>query len=298
MKRKRRFKKSFKRTLFILIISVILFIYAYPYLNSIELNADGSLIINRNNILNNSEDDSVYDSISSEKSNVGTIKERLKKLSKEDKRINKILDNYNEYPEQLLDMLSRNIGMIDFVLEYPEKNGKIFSETIGEIKKSTFPLLLQWDTRWGYGKYGDNNVAISGCAPTALSMVIAGLTGKNNITPYDIAKYSEEEGYYLTGTGTSWDLMTLGIKYFGIEGKEIPLTKNNVYRALESGNPIICSMGKGDFTTTGHFIVLVGIENNKIKINDPNSVERSSVLWEYERIEYQIKNLWEFTISN
>lgn len=129
-------------------------------------------------------------------------------------------------------------------------------------------------------------------------MVIAGLTGKNNITPYDIAKYSEEEGYYLTGTGTSWDLMTLGIKYFGIEGKEIPLTKNNVYRALESGNPIICSMGKGDFTTTGHFIVLVGIENNKIKINDPNSVERSSVLWEYERIEYQIKNLWEFTISN
>ena len=298
MKRKRRLKKSFKRTLFILIISVILFIYAYPYLNSIELNADGSLIINRNDILNNSEDDSVYDSISSEKSNVGTIKERLKKLSKEDKRINKILDNYNEYPEQLLDMLSRNIGMIDFVLEYPEKNGKIFSETIGEIKKGTFPLLLQWDTRWGYGKYGDNNVAISGCAPTALSMVIAGLTGKNNITPYDIAKYSEEEGYYLTGTGTSWDLMTLGIKYFGIEGKEIPLTKNNVYRALESGNPIICSMGKGDFTTTGHFIVLVGIENNKIKINDPNSVERSSVLWEYERIEYQIKNLWEFTISN
>ena len=69
MKRKRRLKKGMKRTL-IIFISIVLFICAYPYLNSIELTEDGSLIINRNN----NTDDSIYDSVSSEKSNVGTIK--------------------------------------------------------------------------------------------------------------------------------------------------------------------------------------------------------------------------------
>ena len=54
-------------------------------------------------------------------------------------------------------------------------------------------------------------------------------------------------------------------------------------------------MRKGDFTTTGHFIVLVGIEDGKIKVNDPNSKERSNLLWDYERLEYQIKTLWEFS---
>ena len=56
-------------------------------------------------------------------------------------------------------------------------------------------------------------------------------------------------------------------------------------------------MRAGDFTTTGHFIVLIGTEEGKIKINDPNSEERSSILWEYSRIEYQIKNLWVFKLK-
>ena len=305
MKIKKNLKKGIFRVVIILCLSIIIIKYAHPYLNTIELkNNNGGTIINDDNssASDSSSDniiynDSIYDNVSSEKNNIGTIKERLKKLSEKDERINEVLENYNNYPESLLDMLSRNIEMIDFVLDYPEKKGKIFSETIGKVKKGTFPLLLQWDSRWGYGKYGDDNVAISGCAPTALSMVIAGLTGKNNITPYDVAKYAEKDGHYSSGTGTSWSLMTLGSKHFGIEGTELALTKNNIYNSLESGKPIICSMRKGDFTTVGHFIVLVGIEDGKIKINDPNSKERSSILWDYERIKSQIKNLWVFSKS-
>ena len=292
MKKKRKLKKEFKRKILILLIGIIVLKYSYPFLNSIELK-DGTLIL----IQNDKVDNSIYDSVSSQKNNVGTIKDRLKKLSKEDKRINEILDEYNDYPELLLDMLSRNIKILDFVLDYPDKNGKVYADTIGKVEKGKFPLLLQWDQRWGYGKYGDDNIAIGGCAPTALSMVIAGLTGKNNITPYDVAKHSEQEGHYLSGTGTSWSLMTSGVEHFGIIGEELVLTKNNIFRELEAGHPIICSMRAGDFTTTGHFIVLIGTEEGKIKINDPNSEERSSVLWEYSRIEYQIKNLWVFKLK-
>ena len=39
--------------------------------------------------------------------------------------------------------------------------------------------------------------------------------------------------------------------------------------ALENGEPVICSMRPGDFTTKGHFIVLVGMEDGKIRVQCP-----------------------------
>lgn len=235
-----------------------------------------------------------YNAVSAMNSS-GTIKERLGRLNNKDSRIKDIIINYNKYPEELLDMLSRNVDMIDFVVDYPSKKGKTYSDNIGGVKKGEIPLLLQWDERWGYGNYGESCIAVSGCAPTCLSMVIAGLTGDNSITPYEVGKYSEENGFYVRGTGTSWSLMTTGSSRFGIKGKEISLSKNVIYNELEAGHPIICSMRKGDFTTTGHFIVLSGVKDGKIKVNDPNSTQRSQILWEYDRLEGQIKNLWAFT---
>ena len=53
-------------------------------------------------------------------------------------------------------------------------------------------------------------------------------------------------------------------------------------------------MGPGDFTATGHFLVLTGWEDGKFRINDPNSRENSERLWAYEEIQDQIRNLWAF----
>jgi len=236
-----------------------------------------------------------YDDVSSLKNNKGSIKSRLKKLSKEDDRISDIIKDYNSYPEALLDMLSRDIDLLDFVLNYHDKSGKVFSESI-KVRKGEIPLLLQWDERWGYASYGENMIAISGCAPTSLAMVISGLTGDTSITPYKVAKYAEDNGFYVDGTGTSWSLMTSGSEFFGIDSKQISLSKDNIFSELENGHPIIASMREGDFTTAGHFIVLTGVSNGKIKINDPNSKKRSSLLWNYDRLESQIKNLWSFSV--
>ena len=49
----------------------------------------------------------------------------------------------------------------------------------------------------------------------------------------------------------------------------------------------------GDFTTKGHFIVIVGAEEG-FRVNDPNSRIRSNQLWSYERLSTQIGNLWAF----
>ena len=169
------------------------------------------------------------------------------------------------------------------------------AENIGDITSGEIPLLLQWDERWGYAQYGDNMIAINGCGPTVVAMVAAGLTGDNTITPYRVAQYAEERGYYTGESGTSWELMTAGAEHFGVQGQELGLSENGILSELESGHPVICSMRPGDFTTTGHFIVLTGVEDGKIRVNDPNSRRRSETLWDYDTLEYQINNLWAFS---
>lgn len=206
----------------------------------------------------------------------------------------RFVKKYYSYPDDLLDMFSRNPDMAEYMLGYPEKKGNIYSDTVGELSDKEVPLFLQYDIRWGYGVYGDDVIAVNGCGPTALSMVITYLTQDNKITPYVVAQYSDSHGYYDRKNGSRWSLMIIGSRHFGVMGTNIQLSKNTIYQELENGHPIICSMKPGDFTKTGHFIVLTGIKNGKIKVNDPNSKERSNRLWDYETLEPQIKSLWVF----
>ena len=220
--------------------------------------------------------------------------EQLRGLVSQEPRVQNVLDHYQEYPVDILKMLAKNLDMLDFVLGYPEKKGEVFADTIGDVEIGRIPLLLQYDTRWGYGDYGSSTVVVSGCGPTCLAMVIAGLTGENTVTPYTVAQYANAEGYYVPGSGTRWTLMSEGAACFGVSGEELPLSQSVMEHALGEGKPIICSVRPGDFTTSGHFIVITGIKDGQFVVNDPNSVERSNQLWDYETLEPQISNLWAF----
>lgn len=107
-----------------------------------------------------------------------------------------------------------------------------------------------------------------------------------------IKNYADENGYCVDGGGSLWTLMSEGAQKLGIDSTELPLDKQRVINNLEVGNPVVCIMGPGDFTKKGHFIVMTGIENGKIKINDPNSIENSNKLWNFDDISSQINNLW------
>lgn len=198
--------------------------------------------------------------------------------------------------DTLRELLENNPETVDFIKNYPSMKDNPPAGDIGEVIKGVIPHLLQWDERWGYQIYGDNMIAVNGCGPTAISMVAAGLTGDSSVTPYKVAKTAEEQGYYTGESGTSWSLMTDGAQQWGIRGEELGLSREEIFSALENGQPVICSMRPGDFTTTGHFIVLAGVEDGKIRVNDPNSVKRSEELWDYETLEYQINNLWAYTV--
>lgn len=198
-------------------------------------------------------------------------------------------------PVSLIELLKKNPETADFVLNYPQLKDSAPEDSVGNIQKGIIPCLFQWDKRWGYMPYGDDIIALSGCGPTVLSMVASGLTGDDTVTPAKIAKYAQENGYYVPGIGTSWDLIRSGCQAFGISAQELSLTENAMETELTSGHPIICSMKPGDFTTSGHFIVLTNYKDGNFEVHDPNSRKRSNQLWSFRQLKNQINNLWAFS---
>ena len=127
-------------------------------------------------------------------------------------RAQRELDTYAEnndvsladYPDALVQLYARNPDARDFVRDYPKK--KNLTPTIdlsGLAGSETVPLLLQWDERWGYREYNESVIGLAGCGPTCLSMVVCGLTGDTSVTPYAVAQYCEEQGWYTPGASSS-----------------------------------------------------------------------------------------------
>ena len=198
---------------------------------------------------------------------------------------------YAEYPQSMIDLLERNPETEDFVLNYPFRD-EVAAEAFAYDRSEGVPLMMQWDKRWGYLKYGSDVVGITGCGPVCLAMAGYYVTGDETFNPANMVEFAKNGGYYSPGSGSSWTLISQGGVELGLEVTEIPLVKKKIMDALAAGNPIICAMGKGDFTTSGHYIVLVGVENGMIRVNDPNSYANSERLWSYEEMESQFRNLW------
>lgn len=215
-------------------------------------------------------------------------------LAAQDARAQALLDSPDRFPDDVAALAARNPEALDFALAYPDIRDTAPAETVDEAECGVFPVLLQWDTRWGCEPYGTSILAVSGCGPTALSVVACGLTGDASLSPTAIARWAQGQGY-ADASGTSWDLMRTGCEQLGLSAQELPLTQDAVFGALADGQPIICSVRPGDFTTVGHFIVLTGVQDGLIRIVDPNSAVRSQTLWEYDRLAPQIKNLWAYT---
>lgn len=199
----------------------------------------------------------------------------------------------------LLDMqslLEKNTEALDFVKGYPNR-AEYQKESIDlgkEFESGKVPLLMQWDRRWGYDPYGDSIIGLAGCGPTCLAMAYLYLTEDTAASPRTMAKFADENGYY-TESGTSWALWTEGAERLGLSGTELPLDQGVMERTLDGGGLIVCSMRPGDFTTTGHFILLCGYDENGFFVRDPNRRSNSEKQWTYETLQGQIKNLWSLT---
>lgn len=219
---------------------------------------------------------------------------QLEQMESTDERYAQIVENAEKYPEKLLINLANNPEMIAFVADYKGNTRDYDKAELTEKElQEEYPLFLQWDKRWGCLAYGDDsNVAISGCGPTTLAMAVVALTGNKEATPAAVAKFAMQEGYYMSGTGTMWSLMTEGAAAYDVHSEQINISQIEIKQHLDQGDIVICSVRQGDFTTGGHFILLYDYDDEGFSINDPFSLYRSGQKWDYGKIRSQIKAVW------
>lgn len=162
-------------------------------------------------------------------------------------------------------------------------------------RKGEVPFLYQIDPQWSGEPYAGGNILENGCGPTCLSMVYVSLTGKTDLDPAAMARFSEQNRFTVDGM-TAWTLMTDGAEMLGLRSSELPASADSVRTELEAGRPVICSVRPGDFTTTGHFIVLAGLtKDGQVMVRDPNSAGNGDHPWDLDRILAQCANLWSFS---
>lgn len=198
----------------------------------------------------------------------------------------------SEYPKELVALFERNPEAREYVLNYPLKKNAEENAAVSLPSDGSVPLYLQWDERWGYEKYSGELMGLSGCGPTALSMAASYLLNDETLTPAYVARFSEKNGYASYKNGTSWTLMSEGACKLGLSSEEVPLWEASMAAAFSENKLIVCAMGKGDFTSTGHFILLTGYEDGMFSVCDPNSVKRSERLWSYDELSGQIRGMW------
>ena len=201
--------------------------------------------------------------------------------------------NSTQYPKQLKDLALKNEEALEFVYDYPAEHVKEHTiDLTEEASMDSVPLFVQWDKRWGYEKYSGNFFAASGCGPTTLSMVVVYLTHNRDASPIAVAKYSKEAGYSVDGSGSSWTLISEGCRHYGVKAKTVALDESRMKAELDEGHPIVVNVGPGDFTDTGHFMVITGYDDEGFSINDPNSIEKSGKRWLFKNISSQIRAVW------
>ena len=201
--------------------------------------------------------------------------------------------NSTQYPKQLQELALKNEEALEFVYDYPTEHVREHTiDLTEEASMDSVPLFVQWDKRWGYEKYSGNFFAASGCGPTTLSMVVVYLTHNRDASPLAVAKYSKEAGYSVDGSGSSWTLISEGCRHYGVKAKTVALDESRMKAELDAGHPIVVNVGPGDFTDTGHFMVITGYDDEGFSINDPNSIEKSGKRWLFKNISSQIRAVW------
>lgn len=205
---------------------------------------------------------------------------------------------YIGYPQALVEKAQNYPEARKYVLEYAKYGGEHMDIDISdELVEGEIPHFLQWDKRWGYENYGSSFIGVLGCGPTALSMVYCGLTGDASMHPYAMAQFAEENGYYVQGAGTSWDFMSEGAENLGLTVDSIGKSEEAIMEALSDGKTIISIMTPGDFTVSGHFIVLTGVDaEGKIEILDANSVIKTEKTWDLDLLVSQMAGAWAYSV--
>lgn len=150
-------------------------------------------------------------------------------------------------------------------------------ELLGAYEGLTY--YNQGDSRWAnkmYSSIGDKSQTMksSGCGPTAAAIVVS--SSKGTILPTTMANLFVDNGYRTAGSGTAWAAFSFTADYFGFDEYHSTGNYNTAMNYLKkkenngaSKYYAVVSCGSGLFTTGGHYIVIMSLDDDTLKIYDP-----------------------------
>ena len=171
---------------------------------------------------------------------------------------------------KLLKLAAVEPEAVPFVRTFPDAYPAESALGTDDPASGEVPRLYQWDQRWGSTVYSSTTFALTGCCPTSLSMVYQGLTGKGDLSPYDMGKRASDGGFETAFDGTDSSFLVSEAASLGLSCEALSVDAGSVRAALEGGAVLVCNVGPGDFTDNGHFFVVTGIDGDgNLRINDP-----------------------------
>lgn len=161
----------------------------------------------------------------------------------------------------------------------PNYEGLVFTDGAVDIV-----YYNQADKRWANKIYGNASssdiIGTHGCGPTAMAIVISSLTD-TMVDPVYMANWAVENGHWAPGNGSYRTLIGAAAEAFGLSYSEASVNEpERVINALNNGHLVVVLVGRGTFTTSGHFIVLRGVTSNgQVLVADPISHYNSNKTW-------------------
>lgn len=175
-----------------------------------------------------------------------------------------------------------------------------------EVCKMIKPVdYKQNDSKWGRMSYAvdgeSSTIKSAGCGPTALADVLAAIVSPY-IDPVTLAAWARYNNYKVKNNGTSYNFFVPCAATYGVTVRR--LNTSNVYgkssdavhalalAELQKGNWIIACMGKGLWTSSGHYVVAYGVANELVHINDPASTAAKRACNTWSLFKSQVKYYW------
>lgn len=193
-----------------------------------------------------------------------------------------IAQNADRYADERLPELALlEPEATDFVASVPDSDKKSADYTDSN-EVGTYPLVYNWDARWGYVEYAGSNVGVNGSGLAALFMARAGLTGKTDLTPASLAADATSGGYTDETLGTAASFFTGKAADYGVAVKEYTPSGDNLKTILSEGSTSIALVQlKANFTTPyAHWALVVSLNSDgSVSLYDPASASASMRPW-------------------
>lgn len=164
---------------------------------------------------------------------------------------------------------------------------------------------MQTDSKWknkDYSAKGEKTtIGASGCGPTSMAMVLA-TWADPKVDPVSECAWALAHGYkaphsgtyygYFEPAGARYGLSVTRLNYSNIYGNSTSQYHAQAKAAIDRGDLVIACMGKGNWTSQGHYVLVWDIKGNTIYINDPASTKTSRTRGDYSLFKKQVKYYW------